>query len=170
MQVNSFTISFSDIVMLMVASLTSSCQLIGIRAMMVLCQNPGQDGLFMVCWMIQSYGMRYVTCHSAATLFLQMVFLQSCLDDQILKLMHLWSLSYIYMICIVSSSYYLLNQQSIFTNNLSKLHRKLAQQTFFGESYHKRQTWQAVVGFLDPCPTTLQLQANIGKLKYINFC
>jgi hypothetical protein len=49
--------------------LTSVCQLIGIRAMAVLCSSPGQDGLFMACWMIKSYVTWYFSYHSAATLF-----------------------------------------------------------------------------------------------------
>jgi hypothetical protein len=49
--------------------LTSVCQLIGIRAMTVLCSSPGQDGLFMACWMTKSYVTWYFSYHSAATLF-----------------------------------------------------------------------------------------------------
>ena len=106
MQVNSFAIYLSDIIMLVLAILTSVCQLIGIRAMTVLCQNPGQDGLFMVCWMIQSYVTWYFTYLYAANIILTNDFVQSYLGYQMWHPVNLWSLI-ICMILLLSSLYYL---------------------------------------------------------------
>lgn len=49
MQVSTYIVVCPDIVIVIIASLSSGCQWIGIRGMMVLCWNPGQDGLFMEC-------------------------------------------------------------------------------------------------------------------------